>query len=55
MSKKLTKELIKYITNETERIEYGKVIIELRETSDKIDIITEERHRFSKTVKTIST
>lgn len=45
---KLTENLINYIKKEVENIEFGRVIIEVNKTSDKIDIITENRQRFVK-------
>lgn len=40
--------LLNYIKSEIERLKYGKVTVEIVETSNKIDVVTEERQRFSK-------
>lgn len=38
--------LFTYIKEEASRIHHGRLIIELNETSNKIDVITETRERF---------
>jgi len=45
--KKVSPELIQFIIQEIERLDYGKVIIEIG-TRNKVDIITETRKRFEK-------
>jgi len=46
-TKKVSPELLHFIIQEIERLEYGKITIQLN-TGNKIDIITETRQRFEK-------
>ena len=48
MKRQLGENIVDYIKSECERIAYGRVIIELNDNSDKIDVITEVRQRFNK-------
>ena len=43
---KLPENIIEFIKQEASRIHHGKIIIELNETSDKIDVVVESRERF---------
>ena len=45
---KIPDSLIDYIKSEAQRIHHGKVIIEINQTSDKVDVVTEHRERFTK-------
>jgi len=38
--------LMDYVKSEAKRVHHGKVIIEINQTSDKIDVVTESRERF---------
>lgn len=40
--------LVNHIRQEAGKIHHGKIIIELNETNNKIDVITESRERFLK-------
>lgn len=40
--------LMAYVKAEAEKIRYGRVVIELNETANKIDVITETRERFER-------
>jgi len=42
----ITENLMKYIKNEIEQIEFGSVTIKLNGTSNKVDVVTESRQRF---------
>ena len=48
MPQKATESVLAYIQQEIERTSYGRIIIELNATANKIDIITEHRQRFQK-------
>lgn len=48
MPQKVTESVLAYIQQEIERTHYGRIIIELNATANKIDIITEHRQRFQK-------
>ncbi len=39
---------IEYVKKEAKRVHHGKIIIEINETNDKIDVVTESRERFLK-------
>lgn len=43
---KLPENIIDFIKAEANRIHHGKIIIEINETSDKIDVVVESRERF---------
>jgi len=43
----LTKEMINRVEELASKIKYGKITIELNETSSNVDIIAVERERFS--------
>jgi hypothetical protein len=45
---KLTATMVDYILEQSEKIQYGKIIIELRDNANFIDIIKESRNRFEK-------
>ena len=45
---KLKPELIRYIKQMANEIEYGKIIITLNETSKKIDVSVEHKKKFEK-------
>lgn len=40
--------MLEYIRQEAERLQYGRIIIEVNASSDKSDIIVESRKRFPK-------
>lgn len=40
--------VIDHIRSEAEKLHHGRIILELNDTSDKIDIVTEGRERFKK-------
>jgi hypothetical protein len=44
----LNENLLEYVKQEVKSLDFGKIIIEVNKTSDKIDIITEKRQRFEK-------
>ena len=46
--REVSKNLLNYIKEEMENVPFGKIIIELVGTSDKIDVIVENRKRFEK-------
>lgn len=46
--RKISENIISYLVQEMENVQYGKITIELRDNSDKIDIIVEQRKRFAK-------
>lgn len=46
--REVSKNLLNYIKEEMENVPYGKITIELIGTSDKIDVIVENRKRFEK-------
>ena len=39
--------VLQYVKDVMERVKYGRIIIELRDNSNKIDVVTENRTRFS--------
>lgn len=45
---KIPENLIDYIRAESEKIDFGSIIIEFCATSNKIDIISQKRQRFEK-------
>lgn len=45
---RLPKNILEYIEKEAEQIHHGRIILELNDTLDKVDIIVENRERFSK-------
>jgi len=45
---KVPENLKKHILEEIEQIDYGRVIIEINGTSDKIYVVTERREQFAK-------
>lgn len=45
MSRKVSEATMEYIKSEIEKIEYGRVIIELTGRNDKMDVISENRKR----------
>lgn len=45
---KVSGAVLEYIKGEIEGLRFGKVTIEVVETSNKIDVITESRERFNK-------
>ena len=47
-SNRLGENLMEYIKSEVDKVEYGRIVIELNKGSDKVDVITEKRHRFEK-------
>jgi len=44
----IIEDVLKHIRKEMQQIKYGKIIIELQENANKIDIVTEIRTRFDK-------
>lgn len=44
----ISDEVVNYVRKKMQKIKYGKIIIELQENADKVDVITETRQRFSK-------
>lgn len=44
-----TEAILNYVEQELGKVKFGKITIELRDTSDKVDIITENRYRIPKT------
>jgi hypothetical protein len=44
----ISDEVVSYIRDKMQKIRYGKIIIELQENADKVDVITETRQRFQK-------
>ena len=46
--REVSENLMNYIKEEIQNVPYGKIIIELIGTSDKIDVIVENRKRFEK-------
>lgn len=49
--KDMPDEVLEYIKKETERIGYGKVVVEINKRLNFIDVISERRKRFSKEEK----
>ncbi len=43
---KVPDSVMEHIRSELESLEYGRVIIEIQATSNKIDVVTESRQRF---------
>ena len=48
VKKVVAENILAYIKQEMTRVRYGRIIIELRENSNKIDVVTENRTRFPK-------
>jgi len=46
--REVSENLLNYIKEEIQNVPYGKITIELVGTSDKIDVIVENRKRFEK-------
>jgi len=46
--REVSENLMNYIKEEIQNVPYGKITIELIGTSDKIDVIVENRKRFEK-------
>lgn len=42
----IVRNIMSYVKTEIEDLKYGRVIIEVIETSNRIDIVTENRRRF---------
>lgn len=38
--------LMDFVKSEAKRVHHGRVIIEINQTSDKLDVVTESRERF---------
>ena len=45
---KIPENVLSHIRAEAEQLRYGKIIIEINETSKTIDIVTEARERFAR-------
>lgn len=43
--------LVDFIKSEAKRVHHGRIILEINETSDKVDVITESRERFQQKQK----
>ena len=48
MENKLTASMIEYIVDQCNKVEYGKVIITLNDTSKTVDISVEQKKKFTK-------
>ena len=44
----IVEEILNHIKEEMNEIKFGKIVIELQDNSDKIDVVTEVRKRFNK-------
>lgn len=45
---KIPENIIDHIRNEAQTIRFGRIILEINETSKSIDVVTEVRDRFSR-------
>jgi hypothetical protein len=45
---KIPENIVRHIQEEASRVHHGKIVIELNEDKDKIDVVTEHRERFKK-------
>lgn len=45
---KIPDNLINHIKSEAEKMEYGKIIININKTANGVDVVTEKRERFEK-------
>lgn len=48
MNTEKLKEVLTHVKEQMESVKYGKITIELRDSSNCIDVITEVRNRFEK-------
>lgn len=48
---KIPGNLLEFIQSEAKRVHHGRIILEINETSEKVDVITESRERFQKNQK----
>lgn len=46
---KIPENILQYIKSEAENIHHGRIILEINETSNNIDVISEGRERFART------
>lgn len=48
VTEEMKKSVLDFVTSEMEKVHHGKIVIELNQTSNKIDVVTESRERFIK-------
>lgn len=48
-NKKIPDKLVEHIRSEAEKMEYGRIIININKTAPGVDVVTEKRQRFEKT------